>query len=656
MLPSTFQDSLKEEENMKRELQSRLAMAGFLQETLKSLVKEKKDAKADDDDSEEKNSASNFLQFLEKARKGEPLPPEVIIKFSSFFRDEFTLENFPRMQLVNLCRYMDIPPYGADSLLRFQLRHKIRGLKEDDQRIIYEGIDSLTKMELRQACRERGMRSTGLAKDGYREALEQWLELSVVKDVPIALLIISRTYFLREEFATKGAEEPADAAMTNLADAISSLDKDVLNEVVLEVATDEEKRSNPDVLKIKLEVLEQQNELIKEENEAREKLKQLAEEEQKAKLISAEEKKKLAAQAQAGEEENQETEIQDIPFITPETIEPATSSTDFKHVIEKPADQITEAEIVEKIAPVLPKATPAIESSPEKNIEGASSDISPESGVGNEKTEENDEEEEAELSPEELDAVKQLLSPDSLTSERAKLEKIKAAMQEGSEDGKDETDAEIGDIIAADEQPTGVSPEQLDETMASADLDELAAKTIKDAEAMVKEEAEATTTFSTSYQHIEDKVEEEATAAQDEEKEEGKAEKKLKKTVTSLKSKVESMLANIEAQMEETSIKIGDRMHLLDLDQDGILTKEEVATCLQAVLKRNLTFEEAMAIASDMDSDEDGIFTVAELNKWVDNNKLVKLVEEGREDDVDEVILAMVAEEEDASKAAEKKT
>ena len=207
---------------------------------------------------------------------------------------------------MNLCRYMDIPPYGADSLLRFQLRHKIRGLKEDDQRIIYEGIDSLTKMELREACRERGMRSTGLAKDGYREALEQWLELSVVKDVPIALLIISRTYFLREElFAKKSTDEPTDAAMTNLADAISSLDKDVLYEVVLEVATDEEKRSNPDVLKIKLEVLEQQNELIKEENEAREKLKQLAEEEQKAKLISTEEKKKLEAQAQAGKEEKQ---------------------------------------------------------------------------------------------------------------------------------------------------------------------------------------------------------------------------------------------------------------------------------------------------------------------------------------------------------------
>jgi len=32
MLPSTFQDSLKAEETMKRELQSRIAMAKFFQE------------------------------------------------------------------------------------------------------------------------------------------------------------------------------------------------------------------------------------------------------------------------------------------------------------------------------------------------------------------------------------------------------------------------------------------------------------------------------------------------------------------------------------------------------------------------------------------------------------------------------------------------
>ena len=38
MLPSTFQDSLKNEENMKRELKSRIAMAEFFQEYVKDFL------------------------------------------------------------------------------------------------------------------------------------------------------------------------------------------------------------------------------------------------------------------------------------------------------------------------------------------------------------------------------------------------------------------------------------------------------------------------------------------------------------------------------------------------------------------------------------------------------------------------------------------
>ena len=42
MLPSTFRDSLREEENMKRELKSRIAMTEFFQETLRDLARERK--------------------------------------------------------------------------------------------------------------------------------------------------------------------------------------------------------------------------------------------------------------------------------------------------------------------------------------------------------------------------------------------------------------------------------------------------------------------------------------------------------------------------------------------------------------------------------------------------------------------------------------
>ena len=41
-------------------------------------------------------------------------------------------------------------------------------------------------------------------------------------------------------------------------------------------------------------------------------------------------------------------------------------------------------------------------------------------------------------------------------------------------------------------------------------------------------------------------------------------------------------------------------MHILDKDMDGILSREEMALCLQSVLKRPLSMEEAMTIAADM--------------------------------------------------------
>jgi LETM1 and EF-hand domain-containing protein 1 len=99
MLPSTFQDSLKEEENMKNELKTRIAMAEFFQETLQDLAKEQKKAAANrkkalkqenDNDSSattqpssdllkltetREESASSFLEFIEKARQGEMIPP-----------------------------------------------------------------------------------------------------------------------------------------------------------------------------------------------------------------------------------------------------------------------------------------------------------------------------------------------------------------------------------------------------------------------------------------------------------------------------------------------------------------------------------------------------------------------------------------------------
>jgi hypothetical protein len=75
---------------------------------------------------------------------------------------------------------------------------------------------------------------------------------------------------------------------------------------------------------------------------------------------------------------------------------------------------------------------------------------------------------------------------------------------------------------------------------------------------------------------------------------------KLDKAITRLKSKVESMVGKLEIQLGTVEKKIGDKLHHLDKDMDGILSREEMALCLQSVLKRPLSFDEAMAIAKDM--------------------------------------------------------
>ena len=74
------------------------------------------------------------------------------MRIAKLFQDELTLANVTRPQLMSMCQYMGLQPYGADSFLRFQLRAKLRALQEDDRRILWEGIDSLNTIELRDAC------------------------------------------------------------------------------------------------------------------------------------------------------------------------------------------------------------------------------------------------------------------------------------------------------------------------------------------------------------------------------------------------------------------------------------------------------------------------------------------------------------------------
>uniref|UniRef100_A0A7S0H6B0 Mitochondrial proton/calcium exchanger protein n=1 Tax=Amorphochlora amoebiformis TaxID=1561963 RepID=A0A7S0H6B0_9EUKA len=281
MLPSSFHSKHEKEDKMKKELQARLQMASFLQETVDELVKTKLE------DEEEKKKVVNLLDSV---RKGQRISNEDLLKVTSVFSDELTLENMPRAQLVSLCQYMGLRPFGSNPNLRWHLSQEMQKIKEDDQLINDEGVESLTIDELRTALQERGMRTVGLTMEGYRRNLNQWLNLSLHENVPISLLVLSRAFTILER--TKPTEQA-------IQETISAMDDDMVEEVLAAAGIED------DVAK-KLEVLERQHELMMEESEERAQREERRRKIQEAKLAMEAEKEA----EKAAEEKVEEKTIQ----------------------------------------------------------------------------------------------------------------------------------------------------------------------------------------------------------------------------------------------------------------------------------------------------------------------------------------------------------
>ncbi|CAI9288165.1 unnamed protein product [Lactuca saligna] len=253
MLPSTFQDKMKEQEALKRKLNARIEYAKFLQDTVKEMAKEIQNSRS----GEVKKTAEDLDEFLSKARTGAVVSNEEILGFAKLFNDELTLDNISRPRLVNMCKYMGIQPYGTDAYLRYMLRKRLRWIKSDDKMIEAEGgVDALTDDEVREDCRERGMVGL-LTVEEMRYQLRDWLDLSLNHSVPSSLLILSRS------FTVSGKLKPEEVVRA----ALSSLPDEVVDTVGVTSLPSEDSVSER---KRKLEFLEMQEELIKEEEEKEE--------------------------------------------------------------------------------------------------------------------------------------------------------------------------------------------------------------------------------------------------------------------------------------------------------------------------------------------------------------------------------------------------
>ncbi|KIJ44405.1 hypothetical protein M422DRAFT_779476 [Sphaerobolus stellatus SS14] len=254
MLPSTFEDKYAAQEKERKLLRVRLEMAKFLQETVRESGL-KTNAKV--------LGSDEFKEFFRKIRAtGESPSTEDIIKVAKLFDDELTLDNLSRPQLVSMCRYMGINAFGTDNFLRGTVRNRLEKIKVDDQLIDNEGVDELSTSELQQACQARAVRTTGVSPSRLREELQTWIDLHSRQGVSGVLLILSRAFNFDKK---PTAEDGTPLVVKSLESVLSSLPDTLLSEAELEVDSDTAS------YKQRLDVLQQQEELIEDEEEQEQK-------------------------------------------------------------------------------------------------------------------------------------------------------------------------------------------------------------------------------------------------------------------------------------------------------------------------------------------------------------------------------------------------
>ena len=253
LLPSTYEGQKSKDAKATNLRATRKEVSNFLRDTLKetglpvSVLNAQKE---------------EFGEFFRKVRAtGESPTQDDVIKVCKIFKDDLTLDNLSRPQLVGMARYMNLNAFGTDMMLRYQIRHRMRQIKRDDRAISFEGVDSLSVPELQTASASRGLRTQGMSPARLRDDLQMWLDLRLKYGVPSTLLVLSNAFMY-----TQGKDSEISSQIDALQSVLSSIPEELFHEIELEVHNAEGAATN----KQRLEVLKEQQDLIEEENEQNE--------------------------------------------------------------------------------------------------------------------------------------------------------------------------------------------------------------------------------------------------------------------------------------------------------------------------------------------------------------------------------------------------
>ena len=662
MLPSTFRETLKTQEDKKRLLRARIEMTSFFQSTMREFAedskikarrrqeqmerlalerKENRDENVDetttDEDREileydedpydeeahesinlELNRASRLMDAIDKVREGAVVDTKTIIEMAQLFKDGITLDTVSRSHLVAMCKYMGLNAFGSDPYLRFQLRSAIRDIRNDDQSILWEGPESLSTEELKAACEERGMRASGLTRDEYLSQLQHWLDMSVNKNVPLTLLVMSRAFL----FTTSDPSAQDETAA--LQEAVSQLDEDVIVDAVIEAAESsaamsatpmdaEEAAKEMEVLsQLKLERLERQRELIEEERE------EAAEIEQEKRDAEKEEKEELA---------DSFPEVPDTASILTSSSGGAKTYAEH-HISAAGADANAAATTTmktTKAAKMLMKSTKKRKN--EKLVLNVMGEEEKLFGTARGM--------QLVLSKAEIEALESLATNSAVEAERSLLEKLKLLKRE----------AEVADILA-----TGTLEAQMDQEEQETNATDTGTggMLLSEKETPVEVEEESLSKkLKESIPTLEDLKESASKIADDmtlesddeeldeEEDKQKEVEREMKEEMEREadvlrrgRNRLEKMILRLEAELEEADQEIGSSLNLLDQNHDGICTTAELRNAYTKVLKEDDT-SKADALIARVDPSSKGYFKIADLHG---------LLEDLEEDDTDSKI------------------
>lgn len=244
LLPSTYESKQDKKKKRAKLSKTRVSTSEYIKRTM-----EESGLKLSKKITEEEKEA--FVSFFHTISMGKNPTREHLIQVARMFKNDQVLDNLSRPQLVAMSKYMSLRPFGTDSILRYQIRHRLLTIIKDDKAIDYEGVESLSILELQMACSQRGIKTTDVSPGRLRDDLATWLDLRLRQKIPSTLLILSSTYTYGD--GSHSIETYYDALLA----VLSSIPDEVYNVAKLELSDDS---------KLKLNILKEQDELINEEN------------------------------------------------------------------------------------------------------------------------------------------------------------------------------------------------------------------------------------------------------------------------------------------------------------------------------------------------------------------------------------------------------